>query len=179
MAGAWSRVWERHGGKAREREGRAELWPLPRGPDRHPHLPQKPIPSSILTLQTDRETKAWRGGHRPKSRSQESWSAKRMQARVHWITDPQAGAQLVEDMVPGLGMRKPSPGGPAGPTKVSASTISHGPCSLFEMDRYTCSTVFQPTNPSIRPSIRPSIHPCIPPSIHLSVHPSSIQCDPL
>ena len=75
-------------------------------------------------------------------------------------------------MVPGLGMRKPSPGGPAGPTKVSASTISHGPCSLFEMDRYTCSTVFQPTNPSIRPSIHPCIHPSIHPSVHPSIHPS-------
>ena len=140
----------------------------PLGARRHPHLPQKPVPSSIFTLQTDGETKAWRGAT-SRSQGAKKVGAPRIQARVlAWLIDPQAGAQLVEDMVLGLGTLKPSPGGPAGPTKVSASTISHGPSSLFEMDPYTCSTV---SNPPIHPSIHPSIH--------LSVHPSSIQCDPL
>ena len=96
-----------------------------------------------------------------------------MQARVHWITDLQAGAQLVEDMVLGLGTLKPSPGGPAGPTKVSASIISHGPCSLFEMD-HTLAPLSSnpPVHPSIHPSIHQSIHPSIHPSMHPSIHPS-------
>ena len=160
-------------GRTCEREGRGlSCGPSPGDPATSSRLPQKPTPSSIFTLQTDRETKAWRGGHQPKSRNQESRSAKRIQAPVlAWITSPQAGAQLVEDMVLGLGTLKPPTGGPAGPTKPSASIISHSPCSLFEMDPYTFSTVCQPTDPSIHPSFHPSIHPSVHMGIHPSVHP--------
>lgn len=72
-----------------------------------PHLPQKPGPSSIFTLQTDRETKAWRGAT-SRSQGAKKAGAPRIQAQVlAWLIDPQAGAQLMEDMVMGLGMLKP------------------------------------------------------------------------
>lgn len=173
MAGACSRVPGKTRGRTCERDGRGlSCGPSPGDPATASAFLRSPSPPASSRY---RQTGKPRPGEVATSQSQGAKKAGAPRGSkpqvLAWITNPQAGAQLVEDMDLGLGTLKPRPRGPAGPTKCSASIISHGPCSLFEMDPYTVSTVCQPTDPSIRPSFHP-------PSIRPYRHPSSIQREP-